>query len=1071
MTVNTLNMFDIIDISDLNLTVGHPNGTLAKIKFIGNLKLSANVILYDVLVVPEYCVSLLSVHKLIKDSRMFVGFDETKCYIQDMTQNKLMGTGSENGGLYLFDCPSPHTVLGNLSVKCHVSKSLWHIRLGHPSDQAVSLLQPVLMYTKGAHVSPCDICHKAKQTRVPFPLSEHKSFAIGDLVHIDLWGPYKVTSREGFRYFLTIVDDYTRAVWTYLVKTKDEVYNLFVSYLNLIHNQFKCNIKTVRSDNGTEFVNNKMSNLFNSLGITHQTSYAYTPQQNGIAERKHRHLLNVARSLLFQSGIPLSMWPECIITAAYLINRLPSSVLSGKSPFELVYGQKPKLSHLRCFGCLCFSSVFNNSDKFSARSEKCILIGFSGTKKAYKVYGIDSKMVLYSRDVQFYESIFPFKMKSKDQTSDSTLNDLNFFNEKLPDQNPNDEQRGNNIAPNDEGGASSCPRNINISIDGGTNGIATSTGDNTLSEGNAPSIHEPALINPTQQLSPEQPALRRSSRNTKTPARFNDYVVNSSVKYGLEKYVCYSNLSPVNYCFSTTLNKSIEPSSYDEAARNINWIQAINNETTALKENNTWTECDLPKGRKAISSKWLWKIKYKSTGEIDKYKARLVAKGFSQKEGIDYNEIFSPVVKMSTVRCLINVAICNNWTLFQLDVNNAFLYGDLTEDVYMTLPPGFDNHKSTVVKLNKSLYGLKQAPRQWNAKLTSTLKENGFVQSKFDYSLFTKNSGNVFLALLVYVDDIVITGNNANEIVKFKKFLKSKFKIKDLGKLKYFLGIEVLENDNGVCLSQRKYCLDLLHEYGLLACKPVDTPLPENTTLNHIESAGDCALKNIGNYQKLVGKLIYLTHTRPDISYAVHCLSQYMHAPLESYLDAALRVLRFLKGSPGNGVQINKNGSLKLRAYADSDWARCPVTRKSVSGYCVFLGDSLVTWKSKKQTTLSRSSAEAEYRSMASCTCEIIWLNNLLGDLGVKRSLPVVLYCDNSSALQIAGNPVFHEKTKHFEIDVHLVREKVAAGIIKTEKIHTSQQIADVLTKALGSKSHLFLCEQLGMLDMFGVQV
>ncbi|GJZ43816.1 ribonuclease H-like domain-containing protein [Tanacetum coccineum] len=254
-----------------------------------------------------------------------------------------------------------------------------------------------------------------------------------------------------------------------------------------------------------------------------------------------------------------------------------------------------------------------------------------------------------------------------------------------------------------------------------------------------------------------------------------------------------------------------------------------------------------------------------------------------------------------------------------------------------------------------------------------------------------------------------------------------------------------------------------------IMCRPVETPLAENTTLNHVESEDDKLLSDIGNYQKLVGKLIYLTNTRPDISYAVHCLSQFMHAPLSSHLEAAFRVLRYLKNSPGSGIQINKVGNLKLRAYADSDWARCPATRKSVSGYCVFLGSSLITWKSKKQSTLSRSSAEAEYRSMASATCEVIWLSNLLGDMGVKNLLPVVLYCDNSSALQIAANPVFHEKSKHFEIDVHLVREKVASGVIVTEKIHTSQQIADVLTKALGSKQHDELCTKIGILDMFKV--
>ncbi|GJQ89693.1 putative RNA-directed DNA polymerase [Tanacetum coccineum] len=812
-----------------------------------------------------------------------------------------------------------------------------------------------------------------------------------------------------------------------------------------------------------------MALLFNNLGIVHQTSCAYTPQQNGIAERKHRHLLNVARSLLFQSGIPLSMWPECILTAAYLVNRLPTSVLNGKSPFELVYRVKPNLSHLRSFGCLCYSTVLNNSDKFSSRSEKCVLIGFSSTKKAYKVYGLDSKVVFYSRDLKFYETIYPYKMNKSFQnivfdSSNNKVDTLNFFNDNQT-PSPNDEGRGlNNSAPNEGGDAH--PDHS----DGQDEGDAASMGDNSYSEGNVPSSSNVDTIRGEPENSSQvQPDLRRSSRTSKQPARFNDFVVGSSKLYGLEKYVTYANLSRSNFCFSTTLNKTTEPTTYDEAIRNPKWIESMNNEIEALLRNNTWTVCDLPKGRKPVGSKWLWKIKFKSTGEIERYKSRVVAKGYSQREGFDYSETFSPVVKMSTVRCMLNVAICNGWDLFQLDVNNAFLYGDLAEEVYMTLPPGFENQNGKVCRLNKSLYGLKQAPRQWNAKLTMTLVENGFVQSKYDYSLFTKTSGDMVLMLLVYVDDIVITGNDNSEIGKFKEILKSKFQIKDLGNLKYFLGIEVLDNDDGVCLSQRKYCLEVLHEYGLLAGRPVETPLAENTTLNHVESEDDKLLSDIGNYQKLVGKLIYLTNTRPDISYAVHCLSQFMHAPLSSHLEAAFRVLRYLKNSPGSGIQINKVGNLKLRAYADSDWARCPATRKSVSGYCVFLGSSLITWKSKKQSTLSRSSAEAEYRSMASATCEVIWLSNLLGDMGVKNLLPVVLYCDNSSALQIAANPVFHEKSKHFEIDVHLVREKVASGVIVTEKIHTSQQIADVLTKALGSKQHDELCTKIGILDMFKV--
>nr|XP_043629894.1 uncharacterized mitochondrial protein AtMg00810-like [Erigeron canadensis] len=390
---------------------------------------------------------------------------------------------------------------------------------------------------------------------------------------------------------------------------------------------------------------------------------------------------------------------------------------------------------------------------------------------------------------------------------------------------------------------------------------------------------------------------------------------------------------------------------------------------------------------------------------------------------------------MVTVRCLVNLAVHKGWPLYQLDVNNAFLYGDLEEEVYMTIPLGCgykDNNK--VCKLKKSLHGLKQAPRQWNAKLTNALAEHGFVQCMYDYSLYIKQSKDVFIVLLVYVDDIVITGNNKDEIDKFKQFLSSKFMIKDLGILKYFLGIEIMENKKGVCMFQRKYCLELLHEYGLLASKPIDTPLETNTVLNCVETEKDRFLNNPTAYQKLVGKLIYLTNTRHDISYAVHCLSQHMHAPLQSHFKIALRVLRYLKNSPGLGIQINKESDLKVSVYADSDWAKCPTTRKSVSGYCVFLGNSLVSWKSKKQATLSRSSTEAEYRCMASATCEVIWITNILSSLGVDGLLPVNMFCDNSSAIQIAGNPVFHERSKHFEIDLHVVREKVSYGLLKTIK-------------------------------------
>ena len=372
-------------------------------------------------------------------------------------------------------------------------------------------------------------------------------------------------------------------------------------------------------------------------------------------------------------------------------------------------------------------------------------------------------------------------------------------------------------------------------------------------------------------------------------------------------------------------------------------------------------------------------------------------------------------------------------------------------------------------RLKKSLYGLKQAPRQWNAKLTSALIENGFNQSKSDYSLFTKDDSGNFIALLVYVDDIIITGNNINEINNFKDFLKSKFQIKALGKLNYFLGIEVLETTHGLCLSQRKYCLDLLSEFGLLACKPSFTPLESNLTISNEPSETDPVLNNITEYQKLIGKLIYLTHTRPDIAYSVHCLSQFMHKPLKSHLKIALKLLRYLKGAPGLGIHIQKSANTSLEGFVDADWAKCVVTRKSVTGYCLFLNGSLVSWKSKKQNTLSKSSAEAEYRALASVTSEIVWVLKILRDLNWEQFLPVKIFCDSQAAIKIAANLVFHERTKHLEIDLHFVREKILAGVIETKKIGSADQTADVLTKGLDKFQHQKLVSKLGLINMFQV--
>ncbi|XP_071695376.1 uncharacterized protein [Rutidosis leptorrhynchoides] len=489
------------------------------------------------------------------------------------------------------------------------------------------------------------------------------------------------------------------------------------------------------------------------------------------------------------------------------------------------------------------------------------------------------------------------------------------------------------------------------------------------------------------------PQLRKSSRETKIPVKFKDYVLNNNVKYNINDYLNYSKLGSENYCFVTSLTKGHEPKSFKEACIDQNWVNAMNDEMEALNRNNTWILTELPKDRKPVGSKWVYRIKYKSTGEIDRYKAR---------------------VATVTARLFLSIACKNNWSLYQIDINNAFLYGDLTEDVYMTLPEGYFDKNDT------------------------------------------RTDGINCVYLLVYVDDIIITESSEAIVEECKVFLKSKFKIKDLGKLKYFLGLELVKNDDFFVLCQRKYCLEVLAEFGVLASKPAVTPLESCVVFSNKDdfSGSDFLLENISEYQKLVGKLIYITLTRPYIAYSVHCLSQYMHAPLNSHMKAALRVLRYLKGSPGKGITIKKFSDLTFSGFVDSDYAKSNILRKSVTGFCIYFGGNLVSWKSKKQSTVSRSSTEAEYRALASISCEIIWILKVLKDLEVKVDLPVRILCDSKSALQIAKNPVFHERTKNFEVDLHFIREKIISENLETHLISSSENVSDIFTKGLNGTQH-----------------
>uniref|UniRef100_A0A2N9GFH3 Integrase catalytic domain-containing protein n=1 Tax=Fagus sylvatica TaxID=28930 RepID=A0A2N9GFH3_FAGSY len=863
-------------------------------------------------------------------------------------------------------------------------------------------------------------------------------------------------------------------------------------------NIVESNIWHHRSDNGLEF---SMDEFYAQQGTLHQTSCIGTPQQNSTVERKHQHLLTVARSLKFQANLPLPYWGYCVLTATYLINRIPSPLLNNKSPYELLFKTIPPYTHLRVFGSLCYAATLShNRHKFAPRSRECIMLGYPFGTKGYRLLDLKTSQVFVSRDVLFHETIFPFQPTK-------TLPQIHSFsNTHIPSSSNQSHAFPATVIPTsytDSASATFPHTDVSASAAFPHTDISASAAfphtcfavhtlmflqSHTLMEMQTHKLmhyllffphlililplnlafHLHLLFHLSKTLFHPYHQLRQSTRVHKLPAYLQNYHCNhatsdpvslstvvqgtSSTNFPLSQVLSYSHLSPNYKSFVFNASTIREPSTYSEASKSPHWCEAMTAEIQALEANQTWCLTSLPHGKVPIGCKWVYKVKLRSDGTLERYKARLVAKGYNQQEGFDYFETFSPVAKFVTVRCLLAVAAVKGWVLYQLDVNNAFLHGTLDEEVYMSLPPGFHSKgepypSDTVCKLQKSLYGLKQASRQWFSKFSTTLLHHGFTQSKADYSLFTKQKGSCFIALLVYVDDILIASNSAEDVAALKSYLDSQFKLKDLGPVRYFLGLEIARSSKGISISQRKYALEIMEDAGMLGCKPAKCPMDQNLKLSKHEGP---LIPDPSVYRRLIGRLMYLTMTRPDIVFSVHKLSQFMESPRAPHLKAAQHILQYIKGAPSQGLLYASSSDLHIKAFSDSDWAGCPDTRRSTTGYCVFLGSSLVSWRSKKQNTVSRSSAEAEYRAMAATVCEVIWMKALLTDLQISQSQTAILFSDSQAALHIAANPVFHERTKHIELDCHLVRDKIQEGVIKNLHVPSKHQIADIMTKALG---------------------
>ena len=514
-----------------------------------------------------------------------------------------------------------------------------------------------------------------------------------------------------------------------------------------------------------------------------------------------------------------------------------------------------------------------------------------------------------------------------------------------------------------------------------------------------------------------------------------------------------------------------EPASYSEAAASPNkskWEEAMKAELRSLQHNDVWELVELPKDRKLVGSKWVYKVKVDGDGHIERYKARLVAQGFSQVRGADYDETFSPVVRRESVRTVVGLAVRNGLSLHQLDVTTAFLNGKFEEVVYMRQPEGFiaEGQEHLVCRLKRSIYGLKQSPRLWNATIDGFLKQLGFLQSQSDRCVYIAAVGE--LAVVgIYVDDIVVACKNEEKLKEFKRALCGKVDVKDLGKLHHFLGMKVIQDDvsGDVWIGQDAYVGKVLERFGMQDAKSVVTPVDASSKL--VKAAEDDVMFDKGVYQSAVGSLLYLsTGTRPDIAFAVGNVARFSANSTKRHWTGVKRILRYLKGTSDLGLHYSSSVDEDLVGYSDSDWAGDLDDRRSVSGYMFKLCGAPISWRSKKQASVALSTAEAEYVALSSATQETVWLRKLTSELKFEQSRPTVVYEDNQSSISMAQNAQYHGRTKHIDIRHHFVREKVNDGEIELKYCRSDRMLTDMLTKGLSGTVFETLREMTGIVPI-----
>ncbi|CAI7896474.1 unnamed protein product [Closterium sp. NIES-54] len=860
-------------------------------------------------------------------------------------------------------------------------------------------------------------------------------------VHMELWGPVRTSSLGGVVYVLSLIDDFTRQVWSFPLPNKESA--TVAKVLRQWHKdmELRCGrkLKAVRSDRGGEFLGDAVKAWKAEFGIKTQLSVADTPQQNGVVERWHRTMAEGIRTLLVDSGLPARLW--------------------GCMGSVMLHGHE-------------------KGGKLDARAVMCVCVGVDMESKGWRMLDPSLMRIRIARDADFLENVM-WKDWDKAKGFGELLQDAAAISQLLPlplspPSAPADDVE---MPP-----SSLPPAPLSVSVQQQPTPLQQLSGPLVIQRRSA--IQATSSSSSSGQRSvPLSTGAPPSLATTSPPPVTSLQVLGIQSGTGGEEVGGYAGVVEGMLCLAREVegvalagaSTGDVPRTLAEALRGPEgpaWKAGAEKEVNAMRTMGVWDPepVDLPPGKKAIGVRYVFRRKTDKEDKVVQHKVRLVAKGYTQEPEKDYDQVFAPVGKLTSGRVLLAEAAVKGWHVQQEDVDHSYLNAVLQEEVYVRQPEGFDDGTGRVYRLHKALYGLKQAPRAWNEEIGTTLIAAGFDRIACDEALYIRFVDEEPVYVLVYVDDLLLVSPRLELIGQVKEVLAQRYQMKDLGEVSTYLGVEVHRSvkDGWLDIGQEKYVRGLQGRLGdlLKETHKVHTPMSPNDLSkirNGTWSTEEGVAADVKVYQSLIGSLMYAAvTTRPDMSFTVNTLAQSCVAPRRIHMRAALRALRYLVDTADRVIRYERQGGEQVAGYTDSDWGG-ETDGKSRSAYIFKLGGGGISWYSKKQDSVAASVYEAEYKALSEGAKEAIWLRSLLAEMHVGDGGAVPLLCDNEAAVSLAHNPVLHQRTKHIKVAWHFVRDAVRQQEVEVHSVRSHLQDADMLTKALPSLQLHENLERIGM--------